>query len=38
MEVLNENVSKVDTNNVEMSVLGDFNINLWQNDHYVFHK
>ena len=36
MEIFNENLSKVDTNNVETYILGDFNINLWQNGHYVF--
>ena len=36
MEICNENLSKVDTNNVEIYILGDFNINLWQNDHYFF--
>ena len=30
-------MSKVDTNNVENYILGDFDINLWQN-HYVFQK
>ena len=38
MEILNENLSKVDTNNVETYILVDFNINLWQNGHYVFQK
>ena len=33
-----ENLSKVDTNNIETYILGDFNINLWQNGHYVFQK
>ena len=33
MEIFNENLSKVDTNNVETYILGDFNINLWQNGH-----
>ena len=31
-------MSKVDTNNFETYILGDFNINLWQNGHYVFQK
>ena len=31
-------MSKVDTNNVEINILGDFNISLWQNGHYVFQK
>ena len=35
MEIFNENVCKVDTNNVENYIPGDFNINLWQNGHYV---
>ena len=38
MEIFNENLSKVDTNNVETYILGDFNINLWQNGHYVIQK
>ena len=38
MEIFNESLSKVDTNNVETYILGDFNINLWQNGHYVFQK
>ena len=38
MEIFNENLSKVDSNNVETYILGDFNINLWQNSHYVFQK
>ena len=32
-EIFNENLSKVDTNNLETYILGDFNINLWQNGH-----
>ena len=36
MGIINENVSKVDTNNVEVYILGDFNINLWHNNQYVF--
>ena len=38
MEIFNENMSKVDTNNVEINILGDFSISLWQNGHYVFQK
>ena len=38
MEIFNENLSKVDTNNVETYILGDLNINLWQNGHYIFQK
>ena len=29
MEIFNENLSKVDTNNIEIYILGDFKINLW---------
>ena len=36
MEIFNEHLSKVDTNNVQTHILGDFSINLWQNGHYVF--
>ena len=36
MEIFNENLSTVDTNDVETYILGDFNINLWQNGDYVF--
>ena len=36
--IFNENLSKVDTNNVEIYILGEFNINLWRNGHYVFQK
>ena len=38
MEIFNENLSKIDAYNVETYILGDFNINLWQNGHYVFPK
>ena len=38
MEIFNENLSKVNTNNVETYILGDFNIHMWQNGHYVFQK
>ena len=38
MEIFNENLSKIDTGNVEIYPLGDFNINLWQNQHYFFQK
>ena len=36
IEIFNENLSKANTNNIEIYILGDFNINLWQNGHYVF--
>ena len=38
MESFNENLSKVDKNNVETYITGDFNINLWQNGHYLLQK
>ena len=38
MDILNENDSKVNTNNVETYILGDFNINLWQNGYCMFHN
>ena len=38
MGIFNENLSKLDTNNGETYILGDFNINLWQNGLYVFQK
>ena len=38
METFNKNVSNVETNIVETYILGDFNINLWQNGHYIFQK
>ena len=38
MEIFNENLSKVDTNNVETYIRGDFNINLRQNGDCVFQK
>ena len=38
IEIFNENLSTVDTNNVETYNLGDFSKNLWQNGHCVFQK
>ena len=38
MEIFNENFSKVDTNNFELYIFGDVNLNLWKNGHYVFQK
>ena len=38
METFNENLSKVETNSIETYILGNFNINLLQNGHYVFQK
>ena len=35
---LTKTLSKVDTNIVEIYIFADFNTNLWQNGHYVFHK
>ena len=36
MEIFNENLPNVDKKDVETYILGDFNINLRQNGHYVF--
>ena len=36
MEIFNENLPNVDKKDVEIYILGDFNINLRQNGHYVF--
>ena len=39
MKIFNKNLSKVDTNNViEIYILCDFKVDLWQNGHYVFQK
>ena len=38
MEIMKDNLSKGDKNNIEMYILIDFDINLWQNDHYVSQK
>ena len=38
MDIFNKNLFKVDTNNVGMYIRGDFNINLWWNNHYIFQK
>ena len=38
VEIFNENLSKVDTINVETYILGNLNINLWQNGNYIFQK
>ena len=38
MVIFNKNLSKADTKNVETYILGDFNINFWQNGYYVFQK
>ena len=36
MGSFNDNLSKVDTNDVETYILGDFNMNLGKNGHYIF--
>ena len=38
LEIFCENLSKVDTNNIETYIFGNFKINLWQNGRYVFQK
>ena len=36
LEVLNENMNKIDSISNEIYILGDFNINLFLNDSYIF--
>ena len=36
LEIFHEKLSKVDINNIETCILGDFNSNWWQNGRYVF--
>ena len=36
LEVLNENMNKIDSISNEIYILGDFNINLPLNDSYIF--
>ena len=38
LEVLNENMNKIDSISNEIYILGDFNINLSLNDSYIFSK
>ena len=38
LEVLNENMNKIDSISNETYILGDFNINLSLNDSYIFSK
>ena len=38
LEISNYNLSQVDTNVIETYIIGDFNINLWQNGRYLFQK
>ena len=38
MEIVTENLSEVDTKNVETYILGDLNKNVWQTGNYVFQK
>ena len=37
-EIFNENLSKVDTNNIKIYILGDFKVDLLENGHNVFQK
>ena len=37
-EVLNENINRIESINNEIYILGDFNINLFLNDPYIFSK
>ena len=36
LEIINTHFSKLDINNNEMQILGDFNINLYLNNSYIF--
>ena len=38
LEVLNENINKIDSISNEIYILGNFNINLTLNDSYIFSK
>ena len=38
LEIINIHFSKLDTNNNEIYILGDFNINLYLNNSYIFQK
>ena len=38
LEITNTHFSKLDTNNNEIYILGDFNINLYLNNSYIFQK
>ena len=38
LEIINTHFSKLDTNNNEIYVLGDFIINLYLNNSYIFQK
>ena len=38
LEVLNENMNKIDSTSNEIYILGDFNINFSLNDSYIFSK
>ena len=38
LEILNDKMSKIDSVNNEIYILGDFNINLYRNDSYILAK
>ena len=38
LEIINTHLSKLDTNNDEIYKRGDFNINLYLNNSYIFQK
>ena len=38
LEITNTHFNKLDTNNNEIYILGDFNINLYLNNSYIFQK
>ena len=37
-ELITEHFSKINTNNTEIYILGDFNINLSSKQNYIFHE
>ena len=38
LEIVNTHFSKQDTNNIEIYILGDFSINLYHSNSYIFPK
>ena len=38
LEIINPHFSKLETNNNEIYILGNFNINLYLNNPYIFHE
>ena len=38
LEIINTNFDKLDINSKESHILGDFNINMYQNNKYIVHN